>query len=75
MTTFTAARILPITGRVKQLAQKVKQETGKPGTLSADESREVKRLVATWVKLNNIRCIFPLTGSVIALWASLKSPK
>jgi hypothetical protein len=74
-TPFTAAIILPINGRMKQLAQKVKQETGKPGTLSTDESQEVKRLVATWAKWNKIRCIFPLTGSVIALWASLKSSK
>src|SRR5271170_6098940 len=56
-TPFAAARILPINGRMKQLAQKAKRETGKTGTLSPNESQEVQRLVATWAKLNNIRCI------------------
>lgn len=50
-----------------ELAHKVKIDSDGAEILSHDDEEEVKAITATWCKLNYVRCMFPVIGSLIAL--------
>ena len=72
ITPFSAMNILPINRRMKELAEKAEVKGAKSEGLLKSEEQEIRRLVEKWRKYNYIRCCFPLLGSMIALWASVR---
>jgi hypothetical protein len=72
ITPFSAMNILPINRRMKELAEKAEVKGAKSEGLLKSEEQEIRRLVKKWRKYNYIRCCFPLFGSMIALWASVR---
>jgi hypothetical protein len=71
ITPFSTINILPINRRMKELAEKVEDNSTTGELLEKREEEEIQRLVERWRKYNYVRCCFPLLGSMIALWASV----
>ena len=71
ITPFTAINILPINRRMKELAEQAEKKGTIGGSLSRSEEAEAKRPVDTWRRFSYVRCLFPLFGSMIALYASV----
>jgi hypothetical protein len=72
VTPFSVMNILPINRRMKELAEKAQVKGAKSEGLLKSEEQEIRSLVEKWRKYNYIRCCFPLFGSMIALWASVR---
>jgi hypothetical protein len=72
ITPFSVMNILPINRRMKELAEKAEVKGTKGEWLRESDEQEIRRLVEKWRKYNYIRCCFPLLGSMIALWASVR---
>ena len=72
VTPYTIFTIIPIVGRMKELANKGKGDGQGAKSMTPSEEEEVKTLITKWTALNYFRSLFLLTGSVCGLCAIIR---